>query len=356
MNDRRAEAGVGSRTEGSGVAAGFVTAKEVLSMDTVRWGIIGCGNVCEVKNGPGLYKADHSELVAVMRRDAAAAEDYAKRHNVGRWYTDAQKLIDDEEVDAVFVATPPSTHCEFALAVAEAGKPCVVEKPMACTAEDCERMVNAFKAKGIPLFVQYYRRALPRFLKVRELLRDEVIGQLTSVHIVHYGGLATGEKAHGWRYDPKIAGAGTFYDLASHGMDVLDLLVAPVRTVSGYSINTGGSYSAEDVTVMSFLFENNVAGTGVWNFNADHGADRITFTGSLGEIQCPVFADTNIEIKMTDGTKQSIEAPNPKHAGQPLQETIIAELRGEGKCESTGESGLRTQRVLDACVDAYYGR
>ena len=123
-------------------------------MDTVRWGIIGCGDVCEVKNGPGLYKANHSELVAVMRRDGAAAEDYAKRHNVARCYTDARALIEDDEVDAVYVATTPSTHCEYALAVAEAGKPCVVEKPMACSAADCERMVEAFKAKDVPLFVQ----------------------------------------------------------------------------------------------------------------------------------------------------------------------------------------------------------
>ncbi len=325
-------------------------------METVKWGIIGCGNVCEVKNGPGLYKADHSELVAVMRRDGAAAGDYAERHGVARFYDDAQKLIDDDEVNVIYVATPPSTHCEYALAVAAAGKPCVVEKPMGCSTSECEQMVDAFKSKGIPLFVQFYRRALPRFLKVRELLSEEKIGRLTSVHIVHYGRLATGESASGWRYDPDIAGAGQFFDLASHGMDILDYLVGPVKVATGHALNTGGSYTAEDVTVMSFLFENNVAGTGVWNFNSDHGDDTMTFTGSKGQIQCPVFSDTNVEIRMADGESQSIEAPNPQHVGQPLQETIIAQLRGEGTCESTGESGLRTQRVLDACVKSFYER
>ncbi|MEE2754242.1 MAG: Gfo/Idh/MocA family oxidoreductase [Candidatus Latescibacterota bacterium] len=325
-------------------------------METVKWGIIGCGNVCEMKNGPGLYKANHSELVAVMRRDGAAAENYAKRHNVARWYNDAQKLIDDNEVNAIFVATPPSTHCEYALLAAAAGKPCVVEKPMACNAKECEQMVAEFKAKEIPLFTQFYRRGLPRFVKLRELLRDKTVGLLTSVHIVHYGGLATGEKSSGWRYDPEIGGAGQFFDLASHGMDILDFLVGPVTAVSGHAINTGGSYAAEDVTVMSFLLGGNVAGTGVWNFNANHGEEGITFTGSNGQIWCPVFGDLNIEIKMKDGTTRSIEVPNPQHVGQPLQETIVAELRGDGTCESTGESGLRTQRVLDACVKDYYGR
>ena len=323
-------------------------------MDEIRWGIIGCGDVCEVKNGPGLYKADHSRLVAVMRRDLAAAEDFAERHGVPRAYDDAKKLIEDPEVDAVFVATPPSTHCEYALMVAAAGKPCVVEKPMACSAEECERMVTAFKENGVPLFVQFYRRGLERFLKVREMINEQKIGQLTSVHIVHYGRLASGEKAEGWRYDPEIGGAGQFFDLASHGMDILDFIVGPVKAVNGHAINTGGSYAAEDVTVMSFRFENNVAGTGVWNFNAGHGDDMITFTGSEGEIRCAVFKDTDIEIRMADGTTESIHVRNPQHVGQPLQETIIAELRGEGKCASTGESGLRTQRVLDACVKEYY--
>jgi predicted dehydrogenase len=323
-------------------------------MDNVRWGIIGCGDVCEVKNGPGLYKAEHSELVAVMRRDGAAAEDFAKRHNVPRWYTDGQSVIDDDEVDVIYVATPPSTHCEYTLAAAEAGKPCLVEKPMACNANECEQMVDAFKAKNLPLFVAFYRRALPRFLKMRDLLRDERIGTLTSVHITQYARLATGEKAKTWRYDRAIAGAGTFYDVGSHGLDILDFLVGPITTVTGHSINTGGTYAAEDVTVMSFLFVNKVAGTGVYNFNSDHGENTMVFTGTEGEIRCPVFSDTNIEIKMSDGATESVSAPNPLHVGQPLQETIIAELRGEGKCESTGESGLRTQRVMDVCVENFY--
>jgi 1,5-anhydro-D-fructose reductase (1,5-anhydro-D-mannitol-forming) len=323
-------------------------------MEKVRWGIIGCGDVCEVKNGPGLYKADNSELVAVMRRDGAAAEDYAERHGVKRAYDDAQKLIDDPEVDAVFVATPPSTHCEYALMVAEAGKPCVVEKPMAMNAEECERMVAAFKEKGVPLFVQYYRRGLERFLKVKAMLEEGRIGQLTSVHIVHYGRLATGEKAKGWRYDPETAGAGQFFDLASHGMDILDFMVGPVTWVKGQAINTGGSYAAEDVTVMSFMLGDSVAGTGVWNFNADHGDDTITLTGSEGEIRVNVFNDRDILVKTAGGEEEAIHVRNPQHVGQPLQETIIAELRGVGECASTGESGLRTQRVLDECVEAYY--
>lgn len=323
-------------------------------LETVRWGIIGCGDVTEVKSGPGLYKSDHSCLTAVMRRDGAASKDYAERHGVPKWYDDGQALIDDNEVDVVYIATPPSTHLKYALASAAAGKPCLVEKPMAMNADECEQMVHAFREKGLPLWVAFYRRALPRFQKVRDLLKEGSIGKLTSVDFVEYSKLADGEEAEWWRYDPVIAGAGKFVDLGSHGFDILDYLVGPVSEVVGFSINTGGAYSAEDVTVACFRFENNVLGTGTWNFNSGRKDDYITFTGSLGKIGIQVYRDSDIDITMANGEQQSIPAPYPEHVCQPLQDTIISELRGHGKCESTGESGLRTQRVLDACVRSYY--
>src|SRR3954468_2626810 len=144
-------------------------------MSTIRWGIVGCGDVTEVKSGPGFQKAEGSELVAVMRRDAAKAQDYARRHGVQRAYDRAEDLIADPQVDAVYVATPPSTHAELALAVAAAGKPCLVEKPMARNHAECLQMVEVFAAQGLPLWVAYYRRALPRFVLVRDLLADGAI-------------------------------------------------------------------------------------------------------------------------------------------------------------------------------------
>ncbi|RPJ67792.1 MAG: gfo/Idh/MocA family oxidoreductase, partial [Acidobacteria bacterium] len=182
--------------------------------DIIRWGIIGCGNVTEVKSGPAFQKANSSALVAVMRRDRAKAADYARRHGVPRFYDNPADLLADPEVDAVYVATPPSSHLPLALQAAAAGKPCLVEKPMAMNHAECDAMVQTFAAKGLPLFVAYYRRALPRFVRVRELLRDGAVGTPTSVHLFHYEPLSAGEKAEGWRFNPEVAGAGLFFDLA----------------------------------------------------------------------------------------------------------------------------------------------
>jgi len=321
--------------------------------DTIRWGIIGCGNVTEVKSGPALQKANGSALTAVMRRDRAQAADYARRHGVRRHYGDAAELIADPEVDAVYVATPPSSHLRLALLAAAAEKPCLVEKPMAMNHAECVEMVGAFAAKGLPLFVAYYRRALPRFLRVRELLEAGAIGKPTSVHIFHYEPRATGEEAEGWRFDPAVAGAGLFYDLASHGFDLLDFLFGPISDVAGHAVNSGGSYRVEDVTATSFAFSSGLVGTGTWNFNASRPADGIDIDGTRGRLQVPVFTDGDIVVSRGDA-EERLPFRNPPHVHQPLVQTIVDQLLGRGRCESTGETAARTSRVLEASVEGYY--
>jgi predicted dehydrogenase len=319
----------------------------------IRWGIIGCGNVTEAKSGPGFQKAENSALVAVMRRERDKAADYAQRHGVPRFYDQAADLIGDPAVDAVYVATPPSSHCQLGLAVAAAHKPCLMEKPMALNHAECLRLVEAFRSAHTPLFVAYYRRALPRFLKVRELLQAGAIGRLTSVHILQYDRLAVGEAAQGWRFDPAIAGAGLFLDLASHGLDLLDFIVSPICEAAGFGINTGGAYKAEDVTAACFQFHSGVVGQGIWNFNADRWEDAIIFTGSSGELRTPVFTDGNIVLR-SGGEEAILEVRNPPHVHQPLIQTIVNELLGQGQCESTGESGARASWVMDRCLETYY--
>jgi predicted dehydrogenase len=321
-------------------------------MHHVRWGIIGCGNVTEIKSGPGFQKAEGSSLVAVMRRDRQKAEDYARRHGVARVHGTAEALILDADVDAVYIATPPSSHCELALRVADARKPCLVEKPMATAHAECVRMNDAFRVAGVPLFVAYYRRALPRFLEVRRLLHSGAIGAVTDVHVRVSEPLAKGEAAAGWRFDPAVAGAGLFFDLASHCLDLLDFLLGPIADASGFAVNTAGAYAAEDVTAGAFRFSAGMTGTGMWNFNADRSRDTIVCTGPLGELSTPVFADGDVIVRR-GRHEEVLSIRNPPHVHQPLIQTIVDELRGLGRCESTGESGARASWVMDLLLDSY---
>ncbi len=319
-------------------------------LDAVRWGIIGCGNVTEVKSGPALQRAAHSSLVAVMRRDGAKARDYAQRHGVPRWYDDAQALVDDPAVDAVYVATPPSTHKAHALMAIAAGKPVYVEKPMAMDAAECQAIIDAGRAAGVPVFVAYYRRALPRFRRVRELLEAGAIGTPRSVHVSLHQPLharyADPAASH-WHVQPAISGGGLFMDLGCHTLNLLDWLFGPIATAKGLATNQLGAYAAEDSVAMGYAFASGLVGTGLWQFGSFRYEDRIEITGDRGRLAFATFGDGPIVLETAQGGESFHEA-NPPHIQQPLIETIVAELRGEaGACPSTPAAALRTAWVMD---------
>ena len=322
---------------------------------TVRWGIIGCGDVTEVKSGPGLQKADHSALVAVMRRNGALAADYARRHGVRRWYDDADALIADPEVDAVYVATPPDSHMDHALRAARAGKPVYVEKPMARTAAECATMIDACRAAGVPLFVAYYRRALPRFARIRELIDGGAIGDVRLVTVTLHQPLTSEELDTAtlpWRVDPRIAGGGRFVDLASHMLDFLDHALGPIRDVQGFAANQGGRYAAEDVVAGSFVFESGVHAVGAWSFTAGIRQDRTEIIGTAGRISYATFGTDPIVVTTQAGTSE-IAIDHPAHIQQPLIQTVVDALRGTGSCPSTGESAARTSWVMDRMLAGF---
>lgn len=326
----------------------------------IRWGIIGCGNVTEVKSGPALQRAPHSGLVAVMRRDGAKARDYAQRHGVAKWYSDAQALVDDAQVDAVYVATPPSTHMPYALMAIATGKPVYVEKPMAMDAAECAAIIAAGHAANVPVFVAYYRRMLPRFHKVRELLFDErAVGAPRALHVIY-------AKPHDPRYDdpqhqhwhvrPEISGGGLFMDLGCHTLDILDWLFGPIADVCGRAGNQRGAYPAEDSVAMSFAFGNGLLGTALWNFDSLQRQDCIEVIGDAGRLSFATFGDGPIRLENADGVRE-FRIENPPHIQQPLIETVVRELRGErSACPSTGDSAARTSRVMDEVLRDYRRR
>jgi predicted dehydrogenase len=325
---------------------------------TIRWGIIGCGNVCEVKSGPGFQKAEHSALVAVMRRDAAKARDFAERHGVPKWYADAGALIADPEVDAVYVATPPDGHARYAIEAAKAGKPVYVEKPMARDYAECRIMIDACRDAGVPLFVAYYRRRLPRFLKVKEILDQGGIGKVRTVSVTLVrptGPEYLRPEAPPWLVVPGIAGGGLFLDLASHTLDVLDFLLGPIAEAKGLAANQSGLHRAEDAVAAAFAFESGTLGAGSWSFSAHAHEDRIEIDGSEGRLVFGTFGDEPIRWISAAGTRE-IPTEIPAHIQQPLIQSIVWELNGVGSCPSTGESAARTNRVMDAILKDFRAR
>jgi predicted dehydrogenase len=319
-------------------------------MKTVRWGIIGCGDVTEVKSGPALYKAAGSRLQAVMRRDGALAADYARRHGVARWHDDAEAIIRAPDIDAVYVATTPSSHRDYVLRCAAAGKPVLVEKPMAMDHGECDDMIAACRVAGVPLWVAYYRRALPRFLAVRDLLQGGAIGPVRMVVSRQFQPLKPPAEMNPgsppWRIDAALSGGGLFVDMASHTLDFLDFLFGPVVEVRAFAGNRAGAYRPEDTVAASYRFASGVLGSGAWCYAADREEEYNEIVGAAGRIR---FSTTKpVPIRVVRGAAvEEIPVDDPPHVHQPLIEAIVGELNGRGTCPSTGESGARTTEVID---------
>lgn len=328
-----------------------------MKFNKVRWGIIGCGDVTEVKSGPAFQNIENSELLAVMRRTGELAKDYAERHNVPKWYDDAQALINDPDIDAIYIATPPGSHKEYTIKAAKAGKSVYVEKPMARNVVECQEMIAACEAAGVPLYVAYYRRAQPRFLKIKELLENNAIGDVRFVSTTQYQQVSEdvmNSENLPWRVQPLLAGGGLFFDLASHTLDLLDFLLGPIQSVQGFASNQAGHYHAEDIVTGTYLFESGIHGVGNWCFSAFENIDVNEIVGSKGKITFSTFGNDPIVLTTTSGTQEwSFENSQPAH--QPMVETIVAELTEDGrKCQSTGETGARTNWVMGEMVKNYY--
>jgi predicted dehydrogenase len=324
-------------------------------MKTIRWGIIGCGDVTEVKSGPGFQKAKNSKLAAVMRRDGRKAADYAKRHCVAKWYKDAEKLIHDPQIDAVYIATPPDTHKYYTLLVADAKKVVYVEKPMARTYSECQEMIDVCQKSGIPLFTAYYRRSLPLFVKIKQLLETNQIGHIRFVNVILYQSPLPGDfDRHNppWRVMPEIAGGGYFVDLASHTLDILDFLLGPISKAVGMAVNQAGLYPAEDIVSAIFSFKRGIIGTGIWCFCASNKVDTIEIVGDHGSITFSIFLNQPVELNVR-GNTISYNFERPQHIQQPHIQSIIDELNGTGKCPSDGISAARTSWVIDSILNEW---
>jgi predicted dehydrogenase len=327
-------------------------------MNNIKWGIIGCGNVTELKSGPAFNKVEHSQLVAVMRRNASLAEDYAKRHHVPKFYSDAEELINDTEVNAVYVATPPDTHALYAIKAMKAGKAVYVEKPMAKNYVECQEMIRVSEETGMPLYVAYYRRSLAAFLKVKELISDGIIGKVLTVNIRLHK--SKGERnqfpeKQSWHLNPEIAGAGYFYDLGSHQLDYMDFLFGPITKVNGIASNIAGYYQVEDTVSAVFTFESGVVGTGSWCFVVDKQSeeDIIEITGTEGKITFPCFEKGSVEL-ISINDKSTYNFENHENISFYLIKQVVGAFRGKNDCVSTKYSAARTNLIMEEIVKSYY--
>lgn len=317
-------------------------------MKTYNWGIIGCGNVTELKSGPAYQKTENFKLTAVMRRDIVKAEDYANRHNVSKFYDNAENLINDSEIDAIYIATPPDSHEYYALKVASAGKICCIEKPMAPNYQACLNINKAFQDKNLPLFVAYYRRSLPRFNQIKSWIDHHMIGEIRHInwHLSKPANDIDKSKTYNWRTDANIARAGYFDDLASHGLDLFTYLLGDISQANGIALNQQGLYTAKDAVTGHWIHKSGITGSGSWNFGSEKREDKVQIYGSEGKIKFSIFDENPIVLKHSSKS-ESLVIEHPKNIQLYHVQNIRKHLMNQSIHPSTGETATHTAWVME---------
>ncbi len=321
------------------------------SPNIIKWGFIGCGEATERRTLPAFSQLDDSVIVAVMSRNIARAKAFAVKHNIKRWYNDAQNLVTDPDVDAVYIATPPSTHATYAVMALQAGKAVYVEKPLATHYDDCLRINRVSAVQMKPCFVAYYRRYLPYFKKVKELIDNGAIGRVLTAQIRFAAApreLDYSKANLPWRLQPDIAGGGYFYDLAPHQLDLLQQFFGPIVEAVGYTANRGGLYQTEDTVAATMKFQSGMPASGTWCFVAHESAqeDRVLIIGDKGQLSFSVFTYNPIRLQNENG-EQHISVENPENVQYPLLRNIVDHLRGLDLCECDSVSATPTNWVID---------
>lgn len=328
-------------------------------LNIVHWGFIGCGEVTEKKSGPAFAMVEGSSVVAVMSRNEERVRSYATRHHIPNFYTDPQSLINDPDVNAVYIATPPSSHATYAIMAMRAGKPVYIEKPMASSYEDCLRINRISQLTGVPCFVAYYRRQLPYFRKVKQLLDDQRIGSPLNIQLRLAVPPRELDTANGtqmpWRLQPDIAGAGGyFYDLAPHQLDLLHWLFGDIADAKGYVANMAHLYEVPDTINASFLFMNGLTGSASWCFVAHPSSreDRIQVFGTGGSLAFSVYDNKPIELLSTRGAEH-FSLDNPPHVQMPIITNVINHLRGLETCTQDNIEATSVNWVMDKILGKF---
>lgn len=317
-------------------------------MKTIKWGIIGCGDVAEVKSGPAFQKVAHSELVAVMRRNATKAKDFAERHKVPFFYDTIEDIILNPEINALYIATPPSTHLKIATKCLAAGKFVYLEKPMTMNAKEAIELEKLVE-KNHKIVIAHYRRNLPAFQKVKKLLDQNSIGKVlfADIQILQSKNAAIIAKTDdNWRLNPETSGGGYFHDIAPHQIDLMLHYFGDIKNAEGFATSTLNN-KVDDVVNGIIAFKNDIQFRGIWNFSVSEKdvKDECKIYGENGTITFSFYGEK--VFLQTSDNEEVFSFKNPDHVQQPLIEQTVNYFLGKAKNPCSIENGVQVMKILD---------
>lgn len=324
-------------------------------MKNIKWAMIGCGAVTEKKSGPGLYKSKNSELLGVYDENISRAKDYAKRHNISKVYENVDEIMNDKNVDAVYLPVPPKYHKDYTILCLKNSKIPYVEKPLALTFEEGKEILDLSSKTKIPVYVAYYRRAMEKYLFIKEIIDSGKLGKISTIQLWQFMKVELEDKnkenLH-WRLIPEITLGGKFVDMATHVIDITQFFFGDIVEVQGFASNNGGFYEVEDTVTATFKYKNGIVGTGNWNYVSSYDDEKMIITGDKGVLKTTGLFNGAVEMEISEErTVYSFE--EPEHVAQPYIQEIVNEMLGIGKSNANIKSALNNLKVVDKILEDY---
>lgn len=316
-------------------------------MEKLRWGLIGCGDISRKRVIPALKNFEKCELIAVARANQALAECFAQEFSVKRWYQKWQDLITDEEIDAVYIATPVYLHAEQTIAAAKAGKHVLCEKPMAMNAKDCERMIETCKKQEVTLGVAYYRHFYPNIARAKDIILSGEIGETVVVEVQSFEWFnrKRGEPRY-WLLEKELSGGGPMMDFGCHRIEVLQHLFGRIKEVQSRLFNVYFKREVEDTAYVSLLFENQTHAIIRVTHAAYEPRDTLDIFGTRGSIHIPILNSGTLLIKTEKGERTEYHPPH-QNVHQPLIEDFTNAVLENRSPAVSGLIGKEVNLILD---------
>jgi len=314
-------------------------------MKKLRWGLIGCGDIAAKRVAPALRDLSNCDFAAVSRARFELAESFAAEFGAKKWYKTADELLKNNEIDAVYVATPVNLHCPHTIAAAEAGKHVLCEKPMAMTTTECDRMIAACRAGNVKLGIAYYRRFYPVIDRIKQIIAAGRIGKVVLVQInaFEYFNPKPGDSRY-WFVEKAKAGGGPMFDFGCHRIEVLLNILGPVKFTKGFAYNVVFDREVEDTSAAFFCFDSGANAVLTVTHAAYESQDTLDIFGTEGSIHVPVLNAGTMTVKTQDA-EYTEEHPPAANIHQPLIDDFTAAVLTGREPAVGGAVGREVSRI-----------
>jgi predicted dehydrogenase len=315
-------------------------------MKQLRWGLIGCGDIARKRIAPALRDSASCELLAVSRAQSELAESFAKEFGARKWYADWKELLLDEEIDAVYIATPVHLHATQTIAAAEAGKHVLCEKPMAMDVAECDQMIAACRAHRVKLGVAYYRHFYPVVERIKSIIAAGEIGGVVLVQINAFEWFnPEADDPRSWLLNQELSGGGPMFDFGCHRIEVLTNIFGRITAVRALTTSTLFDREVEDTANALFQFEKGVCGVLSVSHATLEPMDSVNIFGSLGSIRVSILNEGKIRVVGKLGERYESRPPAANlHA--PLIENFVEAVTSIHEPAVNGEAG-RTVAMIE---------